>query len=180
MKKAKKEDIFTKEVLEERFDYDRDSGKLYHKQGQFKGKSVGSLNPQGYLATTLYKNGKQYYFLLHRLIWVIEGNSFEDGLVLDHVNHDKADNRISNLRMVTHKENSKNRRAKDKPIKVEASKDFLKTSVMGVTLSRKSGIYWVTGGGKIIGQSYDFDQAKYIRWNWEFDNGFHENHGITP
>ncbi len=43
---------------------------------------------------------------VHRLVWLaFYGPSYE----LDHINRDKSDNRIENLRAVTHSENLKNR-----------------------------------------------------------------------
>lgn len=47
-------------------------------------------------------NGKMVY--LHRFIMNLDDNNYE----IDHINHDRADNRKSNLRIVTHAENMKN------------------------------------------------------------------------
>ncbi len=59
----------------------------------------------GYIATTL-KNRK--LLLLHRYI-----TNCPEGKVVDHINHDRSDNRKINLRICTTKENAQNR--KDKP-----------------------------------------------------------------
>ena len=54
-------------------------------------------------------NGKQTTELMHR---VILGLGRGDKLQGDHINHATLDNRRVNLRVVTHRENSHNRRAK--------------------------------------------------------------------
>lgn len=46
--------------------------------------------------------------LAHRVIWVLEHGEWPD--CIDHVNGDRTDNRISNLRSVSHLENMRNRK----------------------------------------------------------------------
>jgi hypothetical protein len=48
------------------------------------------------------------YFLVHRIIWEMFYGPLEDGEVIDHINGDSADNRIANLRVVSHSENMRN------------------------------------------------------------------------
>lgn len=58
----------------------------------------------GYLRVTT-KLGTR---LLHRVIWETFNGEIPDGYELDHINAIKTDNRLDNLRLVTHKENCNN------------------------------------------------------------------------
>ena len=69
-----------------------------------KGKIAGSkCKVSGYLRVTL--NGKMYY--LHRLAWFMCHN--EQANIIDHINHNIEDNRISNLRNVNYLINNQNK-----------------------------------------------------------------------
>ena len=65
------------------------------------GDVVGSKGNHGYLATTVA--GKKY--LVHRLIWTYFFGAIPKGFQVDHINRDREDNTIENLRVVTHQEN---------------------------------------------------------------------------
>ena len=67
------------------------------------GEVVGYPDSQGYLRAIV--DGKQYR--LHRLAWLHYYGSWPSGQI-DHINCDKKDNRISNLREATHSENKRN------------------------------------------------------------------------
>jgi hypothetical protein len=69
------------------------------------GKTAGSMNKTlGYRVIRI--NRVLYY--AHRLIWIYHHGDIESGLEIDHVNGDKADNRIVNLRLASHAQNSRN------------------------------------------------------------------------
>lgn len=51
-------------------------------------------------------NGKSY--LIHRIIWVLAGNTLGSNTVIDHIDRNPFNNKLENLREVTHKENVAN------------------------------------------------------------------------
>lgn len=65
---------------------------------------IGTVHAKGYLRARV--DGSDY--LLHRLAWFYEYGEWPDGEI-DHINQDKSDNRIENLRIVTSSENHQNR-----------------------------------------------------------------------
>jgi len=67
-----------------------------------KGDKIGRLAKNGYIVLSV--DYKQY--LAHRLAWLYVYG--ENPKVIDHINHDKTDNSIKNLRNVSHSVNSKN------------------------------------------------------------------------
>lgn len=70
----------------------------------------------GYLAVKLYKNGKLKNFKVHRLVSEAFIPNTNNKPFIDHINTDKTDNRVENLRWVTSKENSNNPLTKGKQV----------------------------------------------------------------
>ena len=62
------------------------------------------LNAGGYVCTHYRVNGVNKVFYIHRVIM-----NAPAGLHVDHINHNKMDNRAENLRVVTRSQNSHNR-----------------------------------------------------------------------
>lgn len=68
-----------------------------------------SVNPQsGYIQATLCSNGKCHVFKVHQLVAQAFIPNPENKPCIDHINTDRTDNRVENLRWVTHKENLNN------------------------------------------------------------------------
>jgi hypothetical protein len=65
---------------------------------------AGNANWRGYVS--IWINAKPYY--AHRLAWAISHGEWPIGDI-DHINEDKSDNRISNLRVASRSENMFNR-----------------------------------------------------------------------
>lgn len=62
----------------------------------------------GYLKITLRKNNKSKYFTVHRLVAITFIPNPENKPQIDHINADKTNNSVNNLRWVTCKENINN------------------------------------------------------------------------
>lgn len=92
------------ERLEDAFQYDAETGVLTR---LFKGgnrRVIGSKKAHdGYIKIGF--NGREY--TAHRLIWWIVYGCLPDRFI-DHINGDKADNRLCNLRLATDGENKRN------------------------------------------------------------------------
>jgi hypothetical protein len=70
----------------------------------------------GYAATSVtFHNGEKWTgttFYLHRWIWDSWANRSLGGLQIDHINGDKLDNRLENLRVATNSQNQCNNRVR--------------------------------------------------------------------
>ena len=154
-------------------DYDPETGlftwKATNRRG-FIGRQAGCFSKKdGYVKIRL--NGTLY--LAHRLAWNM---TYPEDPVgpdeqIDHINHNRADDRIENLRKTTNKGNSRNR-------------SLRASSKSGVT-----GVYWrqdvskwratikVDGLEIHLGFFANLDDAIKARATAEVEYGFHENHG---
>ena len=68
----------------------------------------------GYNAVGLYRSGKRYVFLVHRLVAAAFIPNPENKPCIDHIDGDRANNHADNLRWVTVKENQNNPITKSK------------------------------------------------------------------
>ena len=91
--------------LKERYTYDAKRGVLVNKR---KNRVVKGFNSAcGYLYLYLRVDGNRHGIQLHRLVWALVYGRFPSQI--DHVNGNRKDNRIENLREVTPSENDMNR-----------------------------------------------------------------------
>lgn len=99
---------FTQAQLHELFDYNPDTGCLLRKvsrRGKARaGMPAGNRMTDGYMRVYLFGNS----VLVHRLVWFYVHGEWPTNQV-DHINGDRADNRLVNLRVVTHRQNTQNR-----------------------------------------------------------------------
>ena len=90
------------EVLQEKFEYNPERGVLTRRSNN---QTAGYSTQRGWLRV---KVGGTHY-RVHRIAWkMFYGEDPPEGLDIDHINRDKTDNRISNLRVVTRKDNVAN------------------------------------------------------------------------
>jgi len=69
----------------------------------------GSINKNGYKYVSLYVNKKPTQFLIHRLVAIAFIENLNNKMEVDHINNNKLDNRVENLRWVSPSENQWNR-----------------------------------------------------------------------
>ena len=67
------------------------------------------VNGNGYLQVSLYKDGNSKNHTIHRLLAIHYIPNPDNKPCVDHINRDRKDNRIENLRWVTDCENQHNR-----------------------------------------------------------------------
>lgn len=73
-------------------------------------KKIVTTNDRGYIRCQI--DSKTVY--LHRFIYTKFFGEVPDGMQVDHIDGDKKNNRISNLRLVTNKQNQENRQGAQK------------------------------------------------------------------
>lgn len=106
---SSKEDRITADFVRELFHYDADTGvftRRVTRQGLNArvGDIPGTIKPNGY--RVIWILGANH--MAHRLAWLYMHGEWPKGHI-DHINQDKGDNRIANLRVVTHTVNMHNR-----------------------------------------------------------------------
>jgi hypothetical protein len=95
-------DLITQERLQSLLMYDPDTGEFRWRKTN---KIAGTLHASGYWRVQI--DGKPY--LAHRLAWAYAHGAFPKNNI-DHINHNRSDNRLKNLRLVTRSENQHNRK----------------------------------------------------------------------
>lgn len=93
-------------VLKENFKYSRETGQLIRKAKRFTnkclvGKPAGCLSPDGYIRVSV----NNCLYLAHRIIWAMHDNNFDERMLIDHVDGDRSNNRLENLRPLSHQDN---------------------------------------------------------------------------
>lgn len=69
------------------------------------GKEAGCKHHYGYRVL----NFRKKMYQVHRIIWELHNGSVPDGLTIDHINRDKLDNRIENLRLADYSVQNNNK-----------------------------------------------------------------------
>lgn len=129
----------TFEEVSARLSYEPDTGVLRWKinNGRARAGAVAGTFTHGY--TRINVSGSLQY--AHRIAWLLSYGSWPEHEI-DHVNMNRNDNRITNLRSATKAQNTMNRKAKGK------------LGLKGVRVQRNglySAIIWVSGKWKYLG-----------------------------
>lgn len=173
-------EMYSPELLRRMFNYDEDTGVLYWKprprewfatqkafstwHTRFSGKPAFTKMSNGYLGGKIM--GVHHY--AHRVAYAVATGESLVGHI-DHINGDRSDNRISNLRQVTQAENSKNIRIPGKNT----------TGFLGVTKRGNRFIAQAKLNQRVyyLGLYKTAEEAAAARQVFNHQNGFHENHG---
>jgi len=163
--------ILTQKRLKELFEYSPHTGLFLRlvavNYNAKKGYYAGSISG-GYMAIRI----DSALYLSHRLAWLYMTGEFPDNEI-DHINHNKFDNRWINIRAVSHADNMRNQ-----PIR--------KNNTSGLF-----GVYWTKRDKKWfvqielpnkcinLGRYSSFFDAACARKSAEIKYGFHANHGIN-
>lgn len=106
-------------------DYEEISKVIYYKDGLLfwkkNDKPAGTMDNRGYLKVQINK----IVYGTHRLVWVLFNKKIPLDKQIDHINRNRSDNRIENLRLVNYSSNALN-----KPCKIS------NTGIRGVSKDR--------------------------------------------
>lgn len=156
----------TVETLRKLFDYDPDLGIILHREceNKIQGRMVGSKRKEvfvgeyersGMPAELTYAQGKYLQVIVHgtrypahRVAWALYYGEWPKGS-LDHINRDKHDNRIDNLRLATAAQNARN----------TTSRQNSTSKYLGVSAFRGKWRASIGSGGQVM-QLGDFDDEK--------------------
>jgi hypothetical protein len=72
------------------------------------GTVAGTKHPKGYIRISI----DHVDHLAHRLAWIFVHGPIDDSMVIDHINGNRSDNRIENLRVVTGMQNANNQQTR--------------------------------------------------------------------
>ena len=134
----------------------------------------------GYHQITLCKNGKTQKYKIHRLVCTHFLPNPENKPYIDHINCNRTDNRVENLRWVTHKENmnnplttqkigNANSRTHKKPIiQFSNNCDYIKLWKSATDIERELGISKVSVGACCKNKPHHLTAGGY-KWGYAED-----------
>jgi hypothetical protein len=117
-------------------------------QGYFRGKILGKL------------------YLAHRIIWLYINGKWPEQI--DHINHDRGDNRLINLREASIQENQKNQSKSRKNV----------SGHTGIYFDKRTRKWRSYIKNMYLGYFDLFEDAVSARKEAEIKYDFHENHGV--
>lgn len=146
-------------------------GELFwkHSHGKIRaGDKISSVSKNGYKRVWL--DGKHHY--AHHLIWIMHNGdgSIPEGYQIDHIDHNRLNNNIWNLRLVTPIENNRNR----------GVSEYNTSGRVGVCWDKRRQKWYarisVHDKNLFLGYYNSFEDACAAREEAEKEFGFHENH----
>ena len=116
------------------------------------GKVAGSLDNAGYRVICLQIKGRRIFLKAHRVMWALYNDTVPD--VLDHIDRNRDNSSIENLRASNPKSNAGNK-----------GQYANNTSGMSGIKLRESGNYQVTHNLKCYGTYPSFEEAAAVKMN---------------
>ncbi len=169
-----KQERVTAERVRHLFAYNPATGQLIRKVGTLSrakaGMIAGTLSHHGYL--TVCVNGRSY--MVHRIVWLYVHGEWP-AQSIDHINGDRSDNRLENLRVADHHQNGYNR----KPSRNSS------TGIVGVYWSRHRGLFSadITFQGKTIylGRFATLNEAVAVRRlaEWKYFGQYSRQYAVN-
>lgn len=136
---------------------------LRHVKESFKQPHIGAY---GYPSVTLCKEKKSVDIPIHRIIAKAFIPNPENKPAIDHINTDKTDYRLENLRWVTNKENSNNsltlQHCREKTYTKEVIKQRLETRKRGNTKTAPKTVFQYTKDGVFVKEYFSITEAQRI------------------
>ena len=162
-----KRQMLNLEEIVDVFDYQPDTGLLFWKKsgkGRQMERPIGSFC-KGYLNVQFGGRNRR----VHHIVWLICYGEWPLGQI-DHIDGNRTNNRIANLRIVNNQDNHKN-------MKGFSTNTSGCTGVSWSKSKRKWCAYINVGKMIMIGRYGSFDDAVEARKKAEVQHNFHQNHG---
>lgn len=165
----RKEQMLSHSYLTEVLDYNAETGKfVWKKPASYQmhpGDEAGTQNASGYVFICV--GGVKYK--AHRLVWFYHYGEWpsDETPQIDHINGNRADNRIANLRLVTRVKNSRNHKGRSTNT----------SGCTGVSFKKSNGKWQaVIGDGhgkyKLLGYFLNYEEAVAARKQAEKEYGY--------
>lgn len=163
-------ETLTQAVLHKYYCYDPITGKLTHRtpqHGKQAGDKIGSITTNGYLKASVANSE----YLVHRLIWLYQTGYMPEQV--DHIDHNRMNNKWDNLREVANVTNSMNTSLSSNSTTKINGVSFMKTR------NKYRATITIAGKQKHLGLFDTVEQATEARRLADIEYGFHTNHGNT-
>ena len=166
------------EEFDRLFSYDSETGEIRNKTDRGRGGGITrageiatSNHGDGYLRVQFSKDGCHTGYQAHRVAWLLHTGDDPGDKQIDHIDGDRTNCRMSNLRLVNNRENTMNQRKRNDNT----------SGITGVSWNKyhSKWVAYISDHGKQQSLGYFKDKFEAIccRKSAEKRLGYHENHG---